>query len=301
MSQPRRVPYANINGGWGIVMTMDGRENSQQARVRALVVPREHGAWGLLFVPLLTGAITGSVSAQRVWPTLLFAVAALLLFWLRTPVESLIGPGPMAARNSEERRIAFVAASLLTVVSAAIILALIWHGHNFGLLAIGIFSAFAFIAQAVMRKSGRLLRMPSQIVGALALTATAPAAYYVATGRAGIPALVLWLANWLFAANQIHFVQLRIHAFRAQTLREKLRDGKSFLTGQALLLCVLAVALSLHVIEPIVLLAFAPALFRGTRWFFQSPQALNVKALGWSEMRQGLAFGVLLTLALLIH
>jgi hypothetical protein len=58
------------------------------------------------------------------------------------------------------------------------------------------------------------------------------------------------------------------------------------LTVRALLLCVLA---------------FAPALFRGTRWFFQSPQALNVKALGRSEMRQRLAFGILLTLALLIH
>ncbi len=60
----------------------------QQARTRALVVPREHGAWGLLlFVPLFTGAAVGVASTQREWPLVLFTVAALALFWLRTPME----------------------------------------------------------------------------------------------------------------------------------------------------------------------------------------------------------------------
>ena len=31
-------------------------------------------------------------SEHRIWPLLMFTVAALSLFWLRTPVESLIGP-----------------------------------------------------------------------------------------------------------------------------------------------------------------------------------------------------------------
>lgn len=42
----------------------------QKARARALIVPREHGAWGLLLVPLFTGVATGLGSAQRVWPVL---------------------------------------------------------------------------------------------------------------------------------------------------------------------------------------------------------------------------------------
>ena len=138
-------------------------------------------------------------------------------------------------------------------------------------------------------------------MGALGLTATAPAAYYVASGRIDVPALVLWLANWLFAANQIHFVQLRIHAFRAQTLREKLFEGKSFLAGQVVLLCVLGAALSMHIVEPLVTLAFGPVLFRGARWFFHAPEVLNVKTLGWSEMKQGVVFGVLLVFAMFAH
>ena len=282
-------------------MTTDGRTNSQQARIRALVVPREHGAWGLLLVPLLTGAITGLASGRRLWPTLLFTLAVLLLFWLRTPVESLIGSGPMAVHNREERRIAAKAAFLLLLASIACLVGLMWGGHNLELLPIGIFSAVAFIAQTVLRRRRRSLRMASQVVGTLGLTATAVGAYYVASGRLDPPAFVLWAANWLFAVNQIHFVQLRIHAFRAQTFTEKVLAGKSFLAGQASLLGMLAAGMFAQIASPLVALAFAPALFRGTRWFFQSPEALNVKALGWSEMRQGVAFGALLTFALLMH
>jgi len=56
-----------------------------------MVVPREHGAWGMLLVPLVTGAVvaarTGMNFANLTW----FVVAALALFWLRTPVESWLG------------------------------------------------------------------------------------------------------------------------------------------------------------------------------------------------------------------
>jgi len=34
---------------------------AQQTRTRALIVPREHGAWGLLLVPLFTGVVQGLV------------------------------------------------------------------------------------------------------------------------------------------------------------------------------------------------------------------------------------------------
>ncbi len=275
--------------------------SNQQARTRALIVPREHGAWGLLLVPLLVGAATGLSTSQRVLPTLVFVVATLLLFWLRTPVESLIGSGPMAARTREERRAVLLSAGVLIVASTSCLMGLMWGGRNLGLFPIGAVSAVCFILQAVLRKLGRSLRMASQVVGTLGLTAAAPAAYYVASGRLDMPAFVLWAANWLFAADQIHFVQLRIHASRARTFREKAFAGKFFLAGQVVLLALLATALLAHVVSPFVVLAFVPALFRGTRWFFQAPQSLNVKALGWSEMRQGIAFGVLLTFALLMH
>jgi len=110
---------------------------------------------------------------------------------------------------------------------------------------------------------------------------------------------VLWIANWIFAGNQIHFVQLRIHAARARTFPEKLTRGKLFLAAQPVLLMALVLASYWHLLPALSSLAFVPAVVRGSRWFFQKPEPLDVKKLGWSEMKHGVTFGLLLALAFL--
>ena len=273
---------------------------AQRARTRALIVPREHGAWGLLLIPLFTGVVAGLRSAQHFWPLLLFVAAAFCLFWLRTPVESLVGSGPMVARTSAERRVALQTSILLAIASVACLAGLMWGGRNLILLLLGGAAAIAFVIQAVLRRS-REMRMASQLMGAIGLTATAPAAYYLGTGHFDAHAVALWAANWTFAGDQIHFVQLRIHAGRATGFREKFSRGRFFFIGQGLLLVALTVASLWRVISPLVIIAFVPALVRGTRWFFQAPEPLDVKKLGWSEVKYGIAFGIFLAVAFLVR
>lgn len=269
----------------------------QQARRRAMIVPREHGAWGLLLVPLFTGMAAGFAPKHRVWPLLLFAVAVLALFALRTPLESLLGTSAISARTTDERRIAFIGSVLYAAVASVCLSVLLWKGHYPALLAFGVVSACTLVMQGVLRKLRA--RMISQIVGAIGLTCTAPAAYYIATGRLDATAFVLWVANWVFAGNQIHFVQLRIHAARATTFPEKFERGKMFLLAQPVLLAVLWSGTRWHILPALATLAFLPAVLRGSRWFFQQTEPLDVKRLGWSEMQQGVAFGLLLALAFL--
>jgi hypothetical protein len=58
-------------------------------------LPREHGVWAWLLLPLVAGgAATGSVNA----PLLLLAVAALAGFVLRAPLE--MGPAPARPRDA---------------------------------------------------------------------------------------------------------------------------------------------------------------------------------------------------------
>ncbi len=272
-----------------------------RARARALIVPREHGAWGLLIVPLFTGLAAGLGPAQRFWPLVLFAAAALSLFWLRTPVENLLGSGPMTARTAQERWIAVSASAILAAVAAGSLIMLMWNRRNLQLLFIGLIAALAFVVQTALRGLGRKVRMPSQLAGAIGLTATAPAAYYLGTGRLDSRTVVLWLANWLFAWNQIQFVQLRIHAARASTFAEKFARGKLFFFSQIALCVALGFATAGRVTPLLVVVAFLPAFFRGTRWFFRQAETLDVKKLGWSEMKQGAAFGILLALAFLFR
>jgi hypothetical protein len=110
---------------------------AQRARRRALIVPREHGAWGLLVVPLFTGVAAGLATAHRAWPLLVFTVATLSLFWLRTPLESFIGTGSLTAHTSGERWTALIASICLGAVSAACLTGLMWNGQNSALLFLG--------------------------------------------------------------------------------------------------------------------------------------------------------------------
>jgi hypothetical protein len=212
-------------------------------------------------------------------------------------VESLLGTTPLSAQTAEERRVAWIACVGLAFISAGCLAGLFWNGGNRELLIFGGVAGLAFAAQTVLMKQGRKLRMAAQLVGAIGLTSTAPAAYYVASGHLDLRACVLWAANWMFAANQIHFVQLRIHAARAATFEEKCDRGWRFFVGQVLMIMALMAAVYMRAIPALVACAFLPALARGFWWFFRAPQPLQVRSLGWSEMKQGVAFGILFAVA----
>jgi hypothetical protein len=266
----------------------------QKARRRALVVPREHGAWGMLLVPLVTGAAVGLLARGRVAPVLLLTTAVLALFWLRTPVENWLGSGGVRVQTTQERQLVRGVSLPLAMIAVVSLSALFWQGKNRELIWVGIVAGAAFAAQIFLKRMGRTTRMPGEIVGALALTSTPAAAYCVATGRLDTRAWALWLVNWLFAADQIHFVWLRIRGARAAGLKQKLSVGWSFLAGQTLLFGILAFACYFNWLPALTLIAFGPVLFRGFAWFAKKPQPIVVRQLGWTELAHAVAFGVLL-------
>ncbi len=268
-------------------------EEARRERRHALILPREHGAWGLLLVPMVTGAGVAFRESNHVLPVMLLLVAALALFWLRTPVESLLGTSAMRAQTSDERRsVAMVIAGLGAVAFLALS-ALLWAGQNPLLWLIGAGAGVAFVGQALLKKLGRRTRMLSEIVGTIGLTASGPAAYYVITGKFGATAWMIWMANLIFAGDQIHYVQLRIHTARVEGFGAKLKRGWTFAAGQLAMTLALTVACLLGLIPAVVSIAFAPLLFRGWFYFIQKPAPLAVRKLGWNELSQAVAFCVL--------
>ena len=259
----------------------------------ALILPREHGAWGLLLVPMVTGAGVAFRASVHVTPFLMLLTAALALFWLRTPVESLLGTSAMRAQTKGERLEVAVVIVILAKIAIAALVALLWAGRNPGLWLIGVAAVVAFVGQTLLKKLGRRTRMLSEIVGTIGLTAAAPAAYYVITAKFDATAWMLWLANLIFAGNQIHYVQLRIHTARIEGLRAKLAHGWTFAAGQAVMTVVLTVTCLTGLLPEFASLAFAPLLFRGWFYFIQKPGRLLVRRLGWSELAHAVAFCVL--------
>jgi hypothetical protein len=291
-------------------------QKARRERRRALILPREHGAWGLLLVPMVTGAGVAFRESNHMVPVLLLLVSALALFWLRTPVESLLGTSAMRVQTEDERQVVGTVIAGLVMVATLALGALLWAWRNPLLWLIGAAAGVAFLGQALLklmwrqplRLSGQVearhplskplaqrLRMLSEIVGTIGLTASAPAAYYVITGKFGATAWMLWAANLIFAGNQIHYVQLRIHSARIEGLRAKLGRGWAFAAGQLVMTVALTVACLSGLLPRVASIAFAPLLFRGWFYFIQKPAPLKIRRLGWNELAQAVAFCVLFT------
>jgi hypothetical protein len=156
----------------------------------------------------------------------------------------------------------------------------------------GVAAAIALLLQSVLKQFGRQTRLNAQFMGAIALSSTSTGAYYLATGHFGATAAIIWLASWLFAANQIHFVQLRLHSARATTFGEKLHLGKGFLLHQVFSLLALGLMWKAGSVPGLALIAFAPLLVRGFAWFVASPRPLQVHRLGIRELLYAVGFGL---------
>jgi len=116
-------------------------------------------------------------------------------------------------------------------------------------------------------------------------------------GRVG---LAVWLANWLFAANQVHFVQVRIRGSRLNQTTDKLKQAGGFFAGQMILVAAVAGLTYFGWFPRFTLLAFVPVLMRGFRWFLGGAKPLDVHKLGFSELKHALAFGTMLSIAFLV-
>jgi len=263
-----------------------------RSRGRSFILSREHGAWGMLLVPLVTGAAAGNPRGERIIWILLFAAVALGLFCLRTPVEAWLEISPLRPQNPGERRLIHYAIYIYASVAGLSLAVLMLWARAYGLLLLGAAAAIALLLQAVLKQLGRETRMNAQLTGAIALSSTAAGAYYLATGHFGPAAAIIWLANWLFAADQIHFVQLRIHSARAMTPGEKFRHGKGFLLHQAASLLLLGLIWRAGGLPGLVLMAFGPLFARGFTWFLESPQPLRVHRLGVNELLYAIVFGM---------
>lgn len=265
------------------------------ARRWALVWPREHGAWGILLVSLIGGASIGysftTGSSTLFWLT----AAVVATFCLRTPIENSLPASPFRARGAAEWRWVIVAASIYAL-TGALAVAMLVHAGFLGLLwKLGLAAAGLFALQAILKKLGRIGRLPAEMIGCFGLALAAVAGWAVAAGGFGQQALAIWLLNALFAADQILYVQLRIREVRAGKGSSGMSGRILFPAVEALISLLLLGGALAGLIPWLALLAFLPVLVRGVAWSLGKGHGrLQIHRLGKSELFHSILFGVLL-------
>ena len=266
-----------------------------------LLVPREHGTWGLLLFPLISGAIVGYAAGSKasLAAMLWFLLTTLSAFLIYQPLESLLGFSLIKAHAWQQKRIAILSVIALGVIALLGVLQL-FHLHRglvlgFGLVALGCFCVRLLLG------SSRRMRIPRQLIGALGLSSTGAGAYYAASGRIDRTGMLLWLASWLFAVGQIEYVHLRISTAQIRTWRQRVQLS---LTVSFLHLLMIGASLTAALVgfAPLLLtLVFVPSIIRLGAWLARPWRPLRVHILGVTELLQGLLFNILLVGAFLIR
>src|SRR5262245_37101437 len=169
-----------------------------------LKLPKEHGAWAMLYVPFALGvAVAGWFS----WPVLLLFGATTAMFISR---ESLLVWRRARNRGREAKEAGMLLAIYLAIAAlCGTPLILVWRLH--WLIPLGLFGAALLLVNAEQATRLDERSIAGELLAICGLTLTAPASYYVARGMWDKIAIWLWLLSVLYFASSVFYIKLRIY------------------------------------------------------------------------------------------
>jgi hypothetical protein len=178
----------------------------QKINLRSVVLPAEHGAWGLLLEPLLVGFIL-ALSTEAV--ILGFTISS--GFLLHQPLK-IAAKDRLKGRRTERTRWAERFVMIYGGTAVLLLAILLGHGSFSFLLPFVLVLPLVLLQFRYDMENNSRALIP-EISGALALGTVAPAIVILA-GWEYLPAFSLWLALGLRAVPAIVYVRARLRLER---------------------------------------------------------------------------------------
>ncbi len=267
---------------------------------RRFFIPKEHGAWAVLYVSFVTGIFVAARSQVReAIPSigglrLPWNAGVLLLFlaitfgylsrlpfieWLRSKYKK---------REAMRFFIGYASAGILAYFTLLFRYKLWW------LLLFGVISGSFWTFYIYQTLKGKHHSIMGELVGVLGLTFAAPISHYVAIGSLTKMAWLLWLLNALFFSSSIFYVKLRVEAYvrkkELRTLRDSLTISRRCIIYHLLLFVFIGTLYLLQLVPAMIFVAFLPILIRGSIAITYFPKTLSLKRIGFSELAYALFF-----------
>jgi hypothetical protein len=266
-------------------------------------IPHEHGAWVMLYAPMLSAflALRGAHESSPLGFLFLAVTGAFLArhsaaLWLRRR-------GKVQGANAANLPVWTAFFTFLLLAGGVPLLAL--HGR-WQLLFVAPIAGVCFAFHALLQNLPARKRLDrsqwGEVFGACALCLTGPAAVIALGGAWNQTAWLLWAACALFFAGGVTHVKMLLGAapFKKQGLdaKTKFRIAGDNLALHIVML-VVAFFWALEVAQPLILLAFAPLPLRAFWGIGKlSPQLPSLKRVGMVETVYALWFAVWIGFAL---
>lgn len=263
--------------------------------LRNPVTVKEHGAWAILLIPMLSGVLQAKIFS---FPALLLSMSITAFFLSYRPYEiwHAAKPGALNALKKENALFWLIAYAGIGAVTGLWLLVIVqlWR-----LLLLGVAAALLFgIATAIGER--KKLSQLREILGIAALTLGAPAMYLVCTGELSPEAMKLWIGNTLFFMSSSFFVHLKIsemasgkNDFARKEHRNNVIENIAYQTALLLLLFVLY---KNYIISAYALLAFLPMIIHCLGGSRKTYGTINFKKIGILFSVYSLYFGILAAL-----
>jgi hypothetical protein len=260
-------------------------------------LPKEHGSWAMFAVPLIIGFAVGS---QWQWRSVLLIIAALGLFLVRFPIDTLI---KTRKRPQADRvwliRWAVIYGSIALICGGWLIVI----DQLYWLTPLGVLSAVLLTYHWWLVERRQEMSARGELAGILGLALGAPLAYYMSTGVIDGTALGLWIVNALYFGGTVFYIKLKVRQQPKEPapdrVSERLVKAKACLTYQSVVLTLLILLVAVERLPALALLAFVPmtlkVLIGATRW--QDRKSLSLPRLGVVEMIHSMLFAVLIIAA----
>jgi len=256
-----------------------------------LSLPKEHGAWAMLFVPLAVGSL---VARRFNAPVVLVILSATFVFIGRDSLLDWWRAINRKKTNAAALRALLIYFGLASV--AALPLLVVYHLNliaAFGLMAAILLGVNT--AQATNREDRSIL---GEVLAICGLTLGAPAVYYAATSRLDTVAALLWTMCALFFTSSVFYVKFRVGSLNRRREDVRRRSWRNCAGYHAMLVVTLVGLWAAFGLKLFALVAFVPVLARSF-WYLAKPEAsLNLRRIGLLEIIYSVVFLVFVTLGL---
>jgi len=256
----------------------------------SLKLPKEHGAWAMLYVPFTLGVV---VAGKFSWPVLLLLISISAMFISR---ESMLSWRRARARGKEAKeavRLLIIYLALAGVCGFP----LIFFYHLVWLAPLG---ATGLALLLINGEQGVRLEERTIISEALAicgLTLTAPAAYYVASGQWNGTGLWLWSLSIFYFASSVFYIKLRVYGLNPRKQEDHRRVMWSCAIYHTFLLVALISLFLTGNLRLFALVAFVPIITRAFWRLIKPATRLNLVRAGILEIVYSLVFLVFVALS----
>jgi hypothetical protein len=245
-------------------------------------------------VPLIIGF---AVAGMWPWRSVLLILAALDLFMLRFPIDTVI---KTRKRPQSDRtwliQWAISYGSIAAICGGWLVIA----DRLYALIGFGVIGAALLLYHWWLVDRRKEMSAMGELAGIFGLAMGAPLAYYTATGQLNGTALALWIVNALYFGGTVFYIKLKVRQqprlLAPDRVSERLVKAKACLSYQSVVLTILIGLVAVTGLPTLVVLAFVPmtvkVLIGATRW--QDKKSLSLPKLGVIEMVHAALFAVLI-------